>query len=146
MHSLDLPNARLVTDGVISAGQPSVAQLRAVALAGVKTIVNLCALNECGWNEAEVVENLGMCYVAIPVPDASGVTAENARRLHEVLDDAGNRPVIVHCGSGNRVGALFALRAFHAQGRDAESAIEQGRLAGLTRLEPFVREQLSKAR
>lgn len=53
--------------------------------------------------------------------------------------------MIVHCGSGNRVGALFALRAFHDEGYDLESAMEKGGLAGLTKLEPYVRQCLTKA-
>lgn len=145
MYSSDLPNARSVADGVISTGQPTVDQLRRAAGTGVKTIVNLCAPGECGWDEAAVVRDLGMNYLAIPVPDASALTPANARKLHAVLEDAAHRPVIVHCASGNRVGALFALRAFHEQGCDVEGALEQGRLAGLTRLEPYVRDSLTKA-
>lgn len=143
--ALNLPNAREVAAGVISAGQPSVEQLRQAAEAGVKTIVNLCVPGECGWDEAATVKELGMRYVAIPVCGAPDVTEANARKLHEVVADEANYPMVIHCGSGNRVGALFALKAFHEEGCDLEQAIERGKLAGLTMLEPHVRQCLSKA-
>jgi len=47
-------------------------------------------------------------------------------------------PVLVHCMSGNRVGALFALRAFWLQGMSAVEALAVGRRYGLTKLEPLV--------
>jgi len=142
---IDLPNARTVTEGVISAGQPSAAQLKAAAHSGVKTIVNLCVPGECGWDEATTVKELGMRYVAIPICGAQDVTAANAKKLHEVVEDKTSYPMVLHCGSGNRVGALFALKAFHEEGCDLEKSVEQGRLAGLTMLEPHVRACLAKA-
>lgn len=144
-QQLDLPNARTVAEGVVSAGQPSPAQLKNAAGAGVKTIVNLCGEDECSWDEADLVKSLGMRYVNIPVCGAPDVNMESARRLHAVVDDAANYPMVVHCGSGNRVGALFALRAFEQEGCDLEKAIEKGKLAGLAMLEPHVRKCLSEA-
>jgi hypothetical protein len=49
---------------------------------------------------------------------------------------------MVHCASGNRVGALLALRANRLEGASPEDALELGLDAGLTRLEPAVREAL----
>lgn len=144
-QAMNLPNARTVAEGLISAGQPSPEQLKIAADAGVKTIVNLCMPGECGWDEAATVKGLGMRYVAIPVGGAQDVTEANAGRLHEVVKDAANYPMVIHCGSGNRVGALFAMKAFHEEGCDLEKAVEKGRLAGLTMLEPYVRQCLSKA-
>ena len=54
-------------------------------------------------------------------------------------------PVLLHCGSGNRVGALLALAAFHVDGRPADAALQYGLDSGLTRLEPVVRDHLSAA-
>jgi len=54
---------------------------------------------------------------------------------------AANGPVLIHCGSGNRVGALLALRESLA-GADDEAAIEYGKEGGLTGLEDRVRDVL----
>jgi hypothetical protein len=50
---------------------------------------------------------------------------------------------LLHCGSGNRVGALLALRESQ-DGADDESALEYGRSAGLTKLEPVVIKRLEE--
>lgn len=135
----DLPNLRQVDKQLYSAGQPSPEQLRQLAEAGVRTVVNLCAANESDWDESARVGELGMHYVHLPICGPQDVCAERARALDQVLADAGNYPVLVHCGSGNRVGALFALRARHCTGCTAEEALVIGRRAGLSGLEPHVR-------
>ena len=45
--------------------------------------------------------------------------------------------------SGNRVGALFALRAHWLQGLPAVEALAVGRRYGLTKLEPLVMQILA---
>jgi uncharacterized protein (TIGR01244 family) len=62
--------------------------------------------------------------------------------LNELVE-AFDGPVLIHCGSGNRVAALLALSK-SAEGADDEIAIEYGRQAGLTRLEGVVRERLEE--
>jgi len=84
---------------------------------------------------------LGMTYVSIPIAGAADISEENARRLAEVLD-VGADPVVVHCASGNRVGALFALKAYYVDGKTPEEALALGKAAGVTRLEPVVRQTL----
>jgi len=49
---------------------------------------------------------------------------------------------LLHCGSGNRVGALLALLK-SSQGASDEAALEYGISAGLTGLEPVVRARLA---
>src|SRR5690606_38327465 len=55
-------------------------------------------------------------------------------------------PALVHCASGNRVGALAALRAAWLQGADEEAAIAEGRRWGLRSLETEVRSSLARER
>ena len=51
-------------------------------------------------------------------------------------------PVLIHCASSNRVGALLALRE-SLRGASDEEALEFGKQAGMTRLEPLVKERLA---
>lgn len=141
-----LPNLRQVDDQLYSAGQPDPEQLRQLAAAGVRTVVNLCGDGECDWNEAARVEEHGMRYVHLPVCGPQDVCVERARELDGVLADAGNYPLLVHCGSGNRVGALFALRAQACLGCSPETALDAGKRAGLSGLEPHVRACLGLTR
>jgi len=142
--SVEIRNARTPLAGVLTGGQPTEEELTALAKAGYRTVVNLRTEGENAVSdrEAALAEELGMRYLHIPVAGAKGLTEENARRLSEVLEDEELRPLVVHCGSGNRVGALFALEAFQIDGEDPAKALEIGLEAGLTRLEPVVREKL----
>jgi uncharacterized protein (TIGR01244 family) len=139
-----LLNGMLPFEGILIGGQPTLAQLAAIHDQGYKTVINMRQPEEAGSTRPEDVEALGMAYVPLPINGAEGVNEENARRLAEVLEEAG-RPVVVHCGSGNRVGALFAMKAFLLDGEAAEKALAIGKAAGLTRLEPVVREKLGLA-
>lgn len=135
-----LPNATQPLADVVGGGQPTAEQLAAAAAAGYKTVINLRMPGEHDADdEAAQIAGLGMEYVALPIPGADGITEENARELARLLGEA-ERPAILHCGSGNRVGALLALSAFHVDGKTADEAIQYGLDSGMTRLESTVRE------
>lgn len=129
--------------GITTAGQPDEAALRVFADSGYAAVIDLRTEGEDrGIDEKAVVEGLGMKYVSLPIV-GSDITYEKAAALDELLASY-DEPVLLHCGSANRVGALLALRA-SANGADDEAAIEAGRQAGLTstELEAIVREELS---
>jgi uncharacterized protein (TIGR01244 family) len=94
-----------------------------------------------GRNEAAEVAAAGMAYIGIPVAGADAVDADNARRLWTLLKTS-ESPVFVHCASGNRAGALLAIGAARFGGMAPDAALEFGRRAGLSSLEPVVRERL----
>jgi uncharacterized protein (TIGR01244 family) len=129
---------------VAIAGQPSSDQLKQLKQEGFRAVVNLRPSSEqTGFDEPAETGRLGLRYFHIPVADAGGLTRDAVKALDEVLQDPGNLPVLVHCGSGNRVGALFALRAAWLRGLAVSDAIETGRRHGLTKLEDDVRRILS---
>lgn len=140
-----LPNARHLDSGVMVGGQPTDAQLKAAKDEGYKLVVNLRAAGEPGFaTEQALVESLGMKYVSIPV-DGAGLSEANAKALGDALSANAGSPAIVHCASGNRVGALFALKSFYVDGKGVEEAMAAGREAGLTRMEPAARSHLEAA-
>lgn len=129
-------------DGITSAGQPDRAALEVFSHNGYVAVVDLRTEGEArGLDEQTVVEELGMDYVSLPI-GRDGISFDNANALDKLISRY-DAPVLVHCRSGNRVGALLALRASLA-GADDESAIEAGRAGGLTRLESQVRDVLSE--
>ena len=126
---------------VVSSGQPDAAVLEAARNAGFVAVIDLRTESEDrGIDEVAAAEAAGLEYVSIPVAGASGVTFDNAKRLDEALARF-DGPVFVHCRTGNRVGALMALRA-SAAGASDEAAIAAGKAAGLGSLETAVLEQL----
>lgn len=132
---------------VLVAGQPSMQELMAAKAAGVKVVINLRPTTEPSGmgDEAAVVQKLGMKYVNIPVAGAGDVSVANAKKLRAVLDGAKDEQVLLHCASGNRVGALLALEAFYVNGKTVEEAMAIGKAARLTGLAGFVQNQLEQA-
>ncbi len=122
-------------------GQPDRAQLAQFAKDGGAVVIDLRMPDEDrGLDEAKAVAELGLSYVSLPIDSHTGITADNARALHEALA-AATGPVLLHCRTGNRVGALLALDAV-AQGSSSEQALELARRAGVDVLEPELREKL----
>jgi uncharacterized protein (TIGR01244 family) len=136
-----LPNGLEPLPGVVVGGQPTLAQLDEAASRGLRTVINLRTAGESAIGRAEI-EARGMAYVELPIAGVEDLTPANAAALDRALATA-EHPVMVHCGSGNRVGALLALRARYIEGASAEEALRFGREAGLTRLEAPVREILA---
>jgi len=125
-------------DGITSAGQPDEAGFKVFADEGYVVVIDLrTAREDRGLDEPAVVEALGMEYVSMPI-DLSDITIEKAEELGSLLEQY-DEPVLVHCASANRVGALMALMAF-SDTDDAEFALEVGRAGGMTRLEGTVKE------
>lgn len=139
---VDVPNLHMPRAGLLTGGQPSAAAWRDLRASGVSRVVNLLPASELGSrDEAGEVEASGMDYVQIAVSGPDDLTPENAALLWQSMqDDSGS--VLVHCASGNRVGALLALAAQQVGGMSPRAALEFGHAAGLTQLEPIVRERL----
>lgn len=144
--ALALPNMREPQPHRIVSGAISAADLGRLRAAGVKHLIDLRSAEEIqGFDEGAIAAGLGLDYHSIPIKAAQSLTRENVARLDELLKKAGDEPTLVHCGSGNRVGALIALRAAWMNGRSTEVAIAEGKTWGLTSLEPAVRGLLENA-
>ncbi len=138
----ELPQAGMPFPNIATSGRPGAEHFALAKSRGVRRVINLCPHTEpCGYDEPALIAELGLDYRNIPIAGAADLTADNARALDAALADA-EGAVLVHCASSNRVGALFALRAFHLQGQSAEAALEIGRAAGLKAMEPMVRQLL----
>lgn len=141
---LDMKNPRTPAEGLVTGGQPSQTDLLKLKEQGVKAVINLRQSVEMMavlMNEEETAKTAGLSYFHLPISSADGITEANARMLDQLLKEAGGE-TLLHCGSGNRAGALLALRAYFVEGKSAEEALAFGKAAGLTGLEPKVREQL----
>lgn len=128
-------------EALLVGGQPTPAQLEQAHELGYKTVINLRRPEEKDNTDPEQVRGLGMAYIEIPIDGSADMTEDKARALAEALDKA-ESPVMVHCASGNRVGGLFAMKAYYIDGMSPDEALAVGKAAGMTRLEPTVREEL----
>lgn len=144
----ETPNLKQKGDQLYFAGQPSEEDLRLLRERGVKTVINLRTQPEMDalpYNEAEAAEALGMKYIHVPVT-GQGATPDAVEKVRKAVEEshAEDQPVLLHCGSGNRVGYLWALLQ-GAQGHDADAAIAEGKAAGMKSptLEEDVRTRLT---
>jgi len=138
-----LARAKHPSDTIWVAGQPNLDDLKAVKAAGIKWVVNMRAEGEpTGFSdEKATVEGLGLGYTFIPVAGAAGVTTANAEALKATLQAHEGDKILLHCASGNRVGALMALIAFD-EGKTADEAMAIGKHAGMTALTRVVQGKL----
>ena len=126
---------------VFSAGQPTEEQIQTLADSGIRHVISLRTDGEIDWDESSLVNAAGMEFHSIPVAGAGGVTSDNAQSLDQLLAQLDGQPVLLHCGSSNRVGALRAMTARDG-GASLEDALAEGRRWGMTRMEEAVREIL----
>ncbi|MBV1959303.1 MAG: hypothetical protein KUG53_01090 [Pseudomonadales bacterium] len=141
--AINIKNAKQPFPGILSGGQPTGPQLKEAQKKGYKTVISLQTRMETGvWDEAETVQELGMKYVSIPISNAAELNSENSKALIKALSDPDDYPILLHCGSGDRVGALFAVDAGLNRGIATEEALQIGRSAGMKRLEGPVKEIL----
>ncbi|MFS8137376.1 MAG: hypothetical protein ACMG50_04525 [Thermomonas sp.] len=138
----EVPHLHIPRAGLITGGQPAADAWRELHAAGVTRVVSLVPASELGdRDEAAEVRASGMDYVQIDVANADDLNATKANLLWQALQgDKGT--VLVHCASGNRAGALLALGAAQAGDMTPQAALDFGKAAGLTKLEPVVRERL----
>lgn len=130
-------------EAITAAGQPNENGLKELADSGYAAVIDLRAEGEDrGLDEKAVVESLGMDYISLPIEGRGAISFENAAKLDRILGKY-EEPVLVHCGSSNRVGALFALRE-KMHGADDENALAFGKSAGMTSLEDTVKLRLAE--
>lgn len=142
----ELPNLRQPQPNRIVSGAIGASEIGRVRAAGIKHVINLRTAEESeGFDEAQIAAGLGLDYHTVPIAGAQSLTKENARRLDELLEQAGDEPTLIHCSSGNRVGALIAVREAWIKGQPTEAAIAEGKRWGLTSLEGAVRTILNDA-
>jgi protein tyrosine phosphatase (PTP) superfamily phosphohydrolase (DUF442 family) len=125
-----LANASCPLEGVATAGQPRVEHLKQLADSGYKAVLDLRAPDEPrGYDEAAAAREVGLEYVNLPV--AGPPAAETFDRFRQVMRDPDKRPLLVHCGSANRVGALLIPYLVLDEGQDPQEALNVAVSVGL---------------
>lgn len=126
-----IPNGTCPLPDVAAAGQPGAGAWQALAQSGVRTVVDLRAPHEPrGQDEPTAVRAAGLDYVAIPVT-AQTLRDDDFDAVRALVRDPARRPIVVHCASSNRVGALL-LPYFALDEQDPlDKALERAIGAGL---------------
>jgi len=125
-----IPNYRVIHAGLAVAGQPSPEALARLGEMGFRTVVNLRTEREGGKDAERAVRDAGLEYVWVPVAPAT-FSAADVDAVAKVVEDPDARPVLLHCSSSNRSGAVWAVLQVR-RGRSIQDAEADGRAAGLT--------------
>lgn len=117
--------------GLFLASQPQAADFEQAKAGGVKTVVDLRKPTEDrGFDERTVVTTLGLRYVALPWNGADELTDAVFDAARSTFQEV-QRPALVHCSSGNRVGPLWIAYRVLDQGADLEAAVAEARTIGM---------------
>jgi protein tyrosine phosphatase (PTP) superfamily phosphohydrolase (DUF442 family) len=124
-------NACQILPTVISGGQPTAEQLKALKAAGGEIVLDLRdPMEPRPVDEGALVRELGMEYVNIPVR-AGSLDDATLERILAALRRAGSRTVFFHCGSGSRVGGALIPYFILDQGMEEQDAVDQAMRVGL---------------
>jgi uncharacterized protein (TIGR01244 family) len=108
------------------------------AMAGLKkegyvSVINLRLANEEGANvdaARAAAQSAGLKYIHLPFNAAMPDTKVVSDFLGAVADKS-NQPVFIHCGSANRVGAMWMIKRVLQDGWTVERAQAEGEAIGL---------------
>ncbi len=118
--------------GVFLASQPQAADLEQARLGGVVTVVDLRRPDEDrGFDEASVAASLGLRYLNPAFRNAGELTDEVLDETRRILREEA-RPMLLHCSSSNRTGAVWLAHRVLDGGLPWDAALEEARTVGLT--------------
>lgn len=134
-------NYHRIEETIAAAGQPEDSAWADIKKAGFATVINLRTEEEGSLEERAKVEAQGLKYVNIPI-GSDGFSPDKVAEFAEIIAKADESPVLVHCASSNRVGAMWYIHQVLNKGVDESTALAEGKEAGLTseRLEQSARD------
>jgi uncharacterized protein (TIGR01244 family) len=123
---------RLHTLGdIFLASQPQKDDFKHAADNGIKTVVNLRNPKEIDWDEAKHVKQLGMEYHNLPFQSPKELNDELFEKARKLLTDKTKRPLLLHCSSANRVGAIWLAHRVLDDGVSYDDALTEAKTVGL---------------
>lgn len=135
-------NYNRTSDRLATSGSIDQAAVDELSSKGFTTIIDIRTAIEGTAGEKRAVEKAGMRYINIPV-SGNGITDAHVKEFARYFE-ASKGPVLLHCGSGNRVGGLLT-RYYLDQGVPEDIAYEMGRAAGMrSSLEEAIKASLSE--
>lgn len=133
----DLPGATNVTrvDAVLMCGGATTDEaFPALRKEGFAAVINLRQPEEPGVDIArsrQAAEAAGLKYVHVPVRGA-GPEPASVEAFLAAVQDPENQPMYIHCGTANRVGAMWLIKRVLVDGWDTERALAEATAIGLT--------------
>lgn len=116
---------------VACAGATPVEALAVLRERGFNAVVNFRTAGEQGADvdaSRAAAEAAGLNYVHLPFRTP---TAEIVESFLDAVAEPSNQPVYIHCGSANRVGAMWLIKRVKQDGYSVEDAVAEAEAIGL---------------
>jgi uncharacterized protein (TIGR01244 family) len=135
---------------VACAGATGPEAIAGLVRSGFKSIVNLRLASEPGAaieDSKAAADAVHIKYIHLPF-DSSNPDVKVVDQFIMAVADPTNQPVFIHCGSGNRVGALWLAKRMLVDRWDQTRALEEAKLIGLSSepLEKFALDYVARRR
>lgn len=122
-----VPSGRLFISG-----QPDALALERAKAEGVTVVISLRGESESDWDEAGAATSLGLDFYRVPVNGkAPELAAEPLIQISEIVQANPDARILVHCSSGTRASAWFAVYLVDYLGMGVDEAIAVANETGL---------------
>jgi uncharacterized protein (TIGR01244 family) len=134
------------------AGQPSADDFAIAKKSGIKTVINLRTPGEMRFDEKGVLKGLGLEYYYLPFAAPDTLKDEIFDKSLKVLGDKKKQPVLIHCASANRVGAIWLVHRVLTDKVPYDKALKEAKEVGLrfppyeTKAKTYIDKARAKAR
>lgn len=134
------------------AGQPSADDFAVAKKDGIKTVINLRTPGEMRFDEKGVVKGLGLGYHYLPFAAPDTLKDEIFEKSLKVLGDKKKQPVLMHCASANRVGAIWLAHRVLTDKVAFDKALKEAKEVGLkfppyeAKAKAYIKKAQAKAR
>jgi uncharacterized protein (TIGR01244 family) len=133
MERPGIANYTKVDAVVACGGATDTAALEGLKNDGFKAVINLRQASEAGANieeNAARAKTLGLNYIHIPF-NAQSPESKTVDDFLGAVGNTANQPVFIHCGSANRVGAVWLVKRVLQDGWAVDKATAEAKLIGL---------------
>lgn len=116
---------------VACAGATPASAMPALRDLGFASVINFRTPGENGADiegSRTAAEENGLTYIHIPFRTP---TAEDTEAFLAAIADEANQPAYIHCGSANRVGAMWFIKRVVGDGWDTDRAMAEAEMIGL---------------
>lgn len=127
-------NYTKVDPSIGCAGATDPKAMTALAAAGYKAVMSLREATEEGAlidESRAAAEAAGMKYINLPFK-GSAPDPKVADEFLKVVADTTNQPLFIHCGTANRVGAMWLIKRMVVDTWTEEKALAEAKSIGLT--------------
>lgn len=126
----DVRNVHLVA-GCYTAGAPTEADFALLAERGVVAVINVREAGETSYDEAAAAKKAGLAYHHVPFSKPDTLTDAVFDGVRAAIKQHGGKDVFIHCGSANRVGAVWYAKRVLDDGLAPAAALEEAKTIGL---------------